>query len=161
MTRPLRPLLRRVREVAQPDESGQLTILILGYTVIAILLVMGTLAVTSAQLTRVRLLDAADAAALDAADALDTGVYGSGVGPAVPVSDATVTQTAAAYLAHRNPPQNVVQWGILPGTGSPDGQTAVVRLAGTVKLPFVGPLLKAFGSDVTITVESRARADLD
>lgn len=145
----------------QGRESGQVTILILGYTVVAILLVLGAAAVTSAQLTRVRLLDTADAAALDAADSLDAAVYQAGVGTAVPVSDQTVAGTASAYLAERPLPPNVVAWRIAPGTGTPDGHTAVVRLTGTATVPFVGPLLHALGSDVTITVESRARADLD
>lgn len=152
----MRQRVLRVRS----GESGQVTLLILGYTMVAILLVMGGVAVTSAQLTRVRLLDTADAAALDAADSLDTGVYRGGVGPTVPVSDATVDRAATAYLADRPLPPNVRTWGLAPGTGTPDGQTAVVRLTGTVSVPFVGPLLHTFGSDVTITVESRARADL-
>ena len=47
--------------VQQPGaEEGQVTLLILVFTMVAVLLIMGTVAVTSAQLSRVRLLDAAD-----------------------------------------------------------------------------------------------------
>jgi len=141
-------------------EAGQVGILILGFTVVAILLIVGTMAVTSAQLSRMRLLDAADGAALDAADSLDLGAYRDGLGSSVVVSDDTVVRTAAAYLQERPLPVGMLGWQVAPGSGSPDGQTAVVRLQGQAELPWVGPLLEALGGSVTITVESRARSDL-
>jgi Flp pilus assembly protein TadG len=52
-------------------EEGQIGILILGLFSIVLVLILGAIDVTAAQLARMRLLDAADAAALDAADALD------------------------------------------------------------------------------------------
>lgn len=137
-----------------------MSILILGYTVVAILLIVGTVAVTSAQLSRMRLLDAADGAALDAADSLDLGAYQQGIDASVPVSDATVAATASRYLADRPLPVGMNAWAVTSGTGSPDGRTAVVRLTGEADLPLVGGLLDALGGSVTITVESRARADL-
>lgn len=82
-------------------ESGQVTVLALGFTVIAILLILGTVAVTSVQLSRMRLLDAADGAALDAADAFDAGSYQRGLGGAVGISPATVRQAAHDYLARQ------------------------------------------------------------
>jgi hypothetical protein len=153
-------MMWRLRARRANGERGQVTILILGYTVVAILLVMGAAAVTSAQLSRVRLLDAADGAALDAADSLDLGVYDAGLGDAVAVSDATVRDTAAKYLAERPLPPGMNDWVVASGTGSPDGETAVVRLTGEADLPFVGVLLDRLGGSITITVESRARAGL-
>src|SRR5205085_521873 len=129
-----------------------------GFTVISLLLIVGTIAVTSAQLSRMRLLDAADGAALDAADSLDTAAYTRGLGGAVDLTDATVAATAERYLAARPRPVGMVAWRIATGTGSPDGQTAVVRLTGEADLPLVGGVLRALGGSVTITVESRARA---
>ena len=132
----------------------------LGFTVVAILLVMGTVAVTSVQLSRTRLLDAADGAALDAADALDLGAYHQGLDRSVALTDSTVRGTAVDYLAHRPRPESLLGWGVASGTGSPDGETAVVRLSGEARVPLVGGLLESVGGSVTITVESRARADL-
>ena len=43
---------------------------------------------------------------------------------------------------------------------SPDGQTAVVRMRGEADLPLIGGLLSSMGGSVTVTVESRARADV-
>ena len=123
-------------------------------------LIVGGIAVTSAQLSRVRLVDAADGAALDAADSLDTTAYQKGLDHAVAVSGATVRDTAEQYLASRPLPVGMIGWWVAPGTGTPDGQTAVVRLTGEADLPLIGPALAALGGSVTITVESRARAEL-
>ena len=138
------------RALVRRGEGGQVSILILGYTIVAILLIVGTIAVTSAQLSRIRLLDVADGAALDAADSLDLGAYREGIDTSVPVS----------YLAERPLPVGINAWAVTSGTGSPDGRTAVVRLTGEADLPLVGGLLDALGGSVTISVESRARADV-
>jgi hypothetical protein len=134
--------------------------LFLGFVVVAILLILGTVAVTSVQLSRMRLLDAADGAALDAADSLDLGAYDQGLGGAVALSDSTVRGTCVDYLARRPRPASLLDWQVASGTGSPDGETAVVRISGAARVPLVGGLLEAVGGSVTITVESRARADL-
>lgn len=137
-----------------------MSLLILGFSVVAILLIVGTAAVTSVQLSRMRLLDAADGAALDAADSLDVGAYHQGLDRSVALSGSTVRRTAVDYLAQRPRPESLLGWQVDPGTGSPDGETAVVRLSGEARVPLVGGLLESVGGSVTITVESRARADL-
>ena len=142
------------------DERGSTSVFILGLTLIALMLVSGGVAVTSAHLSRMRLLDAADGAALAAANALDEGAYRQGVGDSVPLSDSSVRQRAAAYLATEGRPATVTDWGLRPGTGTPDGRTAVVALSGRARLPMVGELLADLGVSITISVESRARADL-
>ena len=105
------------------------------------------------------MIDAADAAALDAADALDeAALYEEGLPDVVPVSSETVRRAAQDYLAARPRPSGITGWSTLAGTGSPDGQQAVVVLQGTVELPLTGGLLSALGGSVTVTVEARARA---
>ncbi|WP_068401551.1 pilus assembly protein TadG-related protein [Kribbia dieselivorans] len=141
----------------RPHEQGQISVFILGLAVIAAVVAFGAAAVTSAHISRMQLLDAADAAALDAADAGAEAAYGEGLGRALPLSDAVVVQTANTYLAGRTRPARMREWGVAPGTGAPDGATAVVRLTGVAELPFVGGMLDGLGGTVTITVESRAR----
>jgi hypothetical protein len=148
--------MRKLRR--QGGEQGQVMLLVLGLAVVVIVLVAGSVAATSAQLSRMRLIDAADGAALDAADSLDAGTYGRGVSRAVGVSDATVTETARAYLAERRRPESLLSWTVASGTGAPDGETAVVRLTGEADLPMVGWMLRGLGGSLTITVEARARA---
>jgi hypothetical protein len=150
----------RARAVRRRGESGQVTLLILGFTLVAAMLIAGTVAVTSAQLSRMRLLDAADGAALDAADSLDVRAYEQGLDDAVAVSNETVRATAERYLDERPLPVGMAGWAVASGTGSPDGETAVVRLVGQADLPLVGGVLRGLGTTVTITVESRARSEL-
>ena len=137
-----------------------MTLLVTGCMAIAVLLILGTVVATSAQLARVQLLDVADGAALDAADALDARAYERGLDDAVAVSDATVWESATGYLAGRERPSRVTAWAVQPGTGTPDGETATVVVAGRVELPVVGPLLQAIGRSVTITASGSARAGL-
>ncbi len=144
----------------RPDEDGTISLLILGLCVIGLVLILGGITVTSAQLTRMRLLDVADAAALDAADNITDGVYSSGIGDAVPLSSASVVESVSNYLGSRALPDRMRSWSLASGTGSPDGTTAVVVLTGTAELPVLTPVLDAVGSSVTITVESHARADV-
>lgn len=139
-------------------EDGQLSLLVLGFTVIALTLVIGGAAVTSVHISRMRLLDAADTAALDAADEDVAGVYASGIDDVVPVTDASVRRTAEETLSSRDLPHGLLSWQVAPGTGAADGGAAVVRLSGEADLPLVGGLLRGLGSSVTVTVESRAQA---
>jgi len=135
------------------------TVLIIGMSMVAILLILVTIAVTSVAIARTRLIDAADGAALAAANAFDSGTYQvEGISDAVPVSDATVRAASVDHLASLTLPHGIAGWAIEPGTGSPDGRTAVVVLTGRVAVPFADVV----GSDATIalTVESRARAAL-
>jgi hypothetical protein len=142
-------------------EQGQISLLILGFTLIALVLIIGGVDVTAVQLSRARLLDTADSAALDASDALDNGsAYGGGLQLAVPVTDRSVRDSAAEYLAAQPRPHGISSWVLTGGTGSPDGQTAVIRLRGTVDIPIAASVLAAFGGSVDITVESRARSGL-
>ena len=152
---------QRPGDVHEQGERGQISLLILGFTVIALMLIMGAVDVTAVQLARSRLLDAADSAALDASDALESGsAYGGGLRPAVEITGDSVRQSASAYLAVQPRPHGISSWVLVDGTGSPDGQTAVIRLRGTADIPIAASVMGAFGGSVTITVESRARSAL-
>lgn len=130
---------------------------ILVLAMISILLITGVIAVTSVHLSRMKLLDVADGAALAAANALDDTAYAGGVGDAVPLSDATVQQAAGEYVASRTMPAGMAEWGLGGETGTPDGGLAVVHMSCVAEVPFIGWML---GDGVRIDVVSRARADL-
>jgi len=140
------------------DEEGRAALLILVFSMICILLITGVIAVTSVHLSRMKLLDAADGAALAAANALDDTAYRGGVGEAVPLSNATVRQAAGDYVARRPMPAGMREWGLGAQTGTPDGQLAVVHMSCVAKVPLVGWLL---GDGVRVNVVSRARSDLE
>lgn len=142
-------------------EEGQISILLVGLVALCLTIVMGVVGVTSVQLSRIHVLDAADAAALDASDAvaLDR-AYAEGVSTGVPLTDDTVLQAASDHLDRRPRPARLSGWEIAPGTGSPDGRTAVVVVRGTARVPVVSSVLEPLGGAVTITMTSSARSDL-
>ncbi|GAA2487887.1 pilus assembly protein TadG-related protein [Terrabacter carboxydivorans] len=143
------------------DDQGQIGVLALGLFVLATLLVLGAVDVTAAQLARMRLLDAADSAALDAADALDErAAYEGGVLDQLALTDESVAAAAAAHLARTPMPPGITSWSVVPRSGASDGATAVVTVQGTATLPMSGWVLESLGGSVTITVTSRARASL-
>ncbi len=151
--------MSRVRSAAR-DERGTITVYVLGLAVVAMMLIAGTVAVTSAHLARMRLLDVADGAALSAANALDDAAYRQGVGDAVPLSNASVRERAAAYVGSVRRPTGVAAWRLGSATGTPDGRTAVVDLTGEAELPMVGGMLRELGVGITIHVTSSARSDV-
>lgn len=152
-------LPHHVSSADSPDE-GQVLILILGYVLIALTLVIVAVDITAVHLARTQLLDAADAAALDAADAVDARtVYAGGAATGPPLSDLTVQGAAVTYLSSYVPPTRVEDVRLGQGTGTPDGRTAVVVLTARVRLPILGPVVRAWSGGITVTVVSRARAD--
>lgn len=152
--------LRVVHPRGKRREDGRILILGAGLFALLGLLIMGGVDVTAVQLARVKLIDAADAAALDSADAVDpAAVYRGGIGQQVRLSDASVRTDAARSLARQSLPGHLTNWAIVGGTGSTDGVTAHVVLRGTIRPPLTGGLLSLIGKDVTITVQANARAD--
>jgi hypothetical protein len=151
----------QLRATDDQGDRGQISLLILGFTVIALMLIIGAVDATAVQLARSRLLDAADGAALESSGSLDRdSAYGGALRSSVAITNSSVRESASEYLAVRPMPRGISSWVLTDGTGSPDGQTAVVRLRGTAEIPIVAPVVARFGGSVNITVESRARSGL-
>lgn len=152
------------------DDSGQVMLLVLGYVVVALLLVTVVAGATSVHLTRHRLAGLADGAALDAADALDTTAFyaaGANASPdaPVPLTDASVRASVTAYLADYTAATAGTRRGtavaapeVGAATGSPDGVTAEVTLTTVARLPLVSLVLRPWTDGVRVTVSARARA---
>jgi hypothetical protein len=145
-------------------DGGQISVLLLGYALIVLAVVLTAASATAVHLARHRLLAVADAAALDAADALDrkrfyAEVGGAGAAPdrVVSLSAASVRASVLASLAEDRDTAGLddVRMGV--PTGTPDGSTAEVTLVSTVRLPLISALLDQ-GSGLTVEVTSRARA---
>jgi uncharacterized membrane protein len=144
------------------DDDGQILILLLGYVVVALSLVVVAVDITAVHLARTQLLDICDAAALDAADTDDPAtIYQHGVGTTVPLTDESVQAAVRSYLHDTVPPARTERVVLDADTGTPDGATAVVELSGRVRLPLLGPIVRTWSGGVTVTVRSRARADVD
>ncbi len=141
-------------------DEGQVTLLVLGYTLISLSLVAVAVDASAVHLARTQLLDAADAAALGAADALDEGpLYSRGVGRDLPVTDADVRKEALRYLSSYDVPSRVDRVELGAGTGSADGASATVELSGRVRLPIAASVVGWKGG-IIVTVRSTARTSL-
>lgn len=153
-------MLKSLRRTGDP-ESGRIGILVMGMLLIAVLLMGVGIDITAAHLVRLRLQDAADASARDAADSVDpSAVRDGGLGAAVPLTDEGVRTAAVTHLARTARPDRVTDWGLGEPTGTPDGRVAQVTVVGHVNLPLSGGLVRLVGGDITITVTSRARSDV-
>ena len=156
------------------DDDGQLVLLVLVYTLLALALVSVVVSATAVHLARHRLQAVADGAALDAADALDrqrfyaadgTGGLPGQAGPAgvpgpggLPVASQAVRQSVDRYLASSDEARALPGLAVVEPTGSPDSLTAQVSLAVPVRVPLLSTLLTAWGSGLEVAVGSRAQA---
>jgi hypothetical protein len=155
--------VNRSRRPGQADE-GQTTLLLLGYTLIALSLILTAASATSVHLARHRLLALADAAALDAADAVDRYRFyaelgGAGPGPdeVVALTTDSVRSSVSAYLSTDPAVPGLGDVTVVEPTGSPDGFTAQVTLSTRARLPFLAAVL-GDRAQVPVTVTARARA---
>jgi len=155
-------LLRRAARVtrAAGGDDGSVSLLVLGYTIICLSFVAVAVDATAVHLARTQLLDAADAAALGAADAIDErSVYREGVREQLPVTSAGVREEALAYLRGYDPPSRIDQLALEGATGSGDGTVTVV-LRGRVRLPVAASVLAAWRGGIQVSVSSTARSTL-
>lgn len=134
-------------------------ILLVGVIVLVGALIVVIVNVSAVQLARVRLCDAADAAAVAAADEVSLErLYAKGAGERLPLDTSGVRTAAGRYLRTLTVPDHVFSWGVAEGTGSPDGFTARVVLTGAVRLPLTVPGLLEGPTAVSLTAEGSARA---
>ncbi len=151
----------RLAVVRRSEDGGQIALLVIAYTSIAIALVLVVASASAVHLERKRLLGAADGAALDAADEVDAEAYfGTGVEPgSVPLTDASVRARVDEYLSRRGAQTEFGNLTVGPQTGSQDGQTAEVTLYARVDPPFLGWALQGFSDGVLLHATARARVD--
>ncbi len=142
-------------------ESGQITLLSIGFGLLALTLVLVVAAASSIYLERKQLLALADGAAADAADAIDYGMYyAPGLEQeGLPVSDTSVLDSVAAYLDTSAAAGTFHDLSIESGTGTTDGRTAHVTLSAVARPAVVPWVLAPWSDGFSITVTASARAD--
>ena len=145
------------------DDEGTVLLLTLGFTVLALLLILVVSAATHVHLQRMRLVHVADELALDAADALDIAAYYRGEvdlpeGEAVvPLAQGTVLATAQSRVADAAARANLPATEVVSAT-TEDGFSATVTVTTTVYPLFGLEALLPFADGVTLTATSSARA---
>jgi uncharacterized membrane protein len=156
----IRAVRRRTDEGA---DDGQILLLVLGYCLICLVLVLVVVSASAVHLERKRLLSVADAAALDAADSFDAGVFyteGTAPGRGVPVSDASVRASVDDYVESRGASGDFSAFGVASPTGTPDGQTAEVTLVAVAIPPLVTSVIEDYAGGIPLRVTARARTGL-
>ena len=149
--------LRRPPGFPPHRDSGQVGVLIIGYTLLALLTVTVMAAASSVYIGQKKLLSAADGAAVAAADTFSLGASTAGDAP-VAVLDADAVQAAAqTYLADTGAGDRFAELAVAEGTGTADGRTARVVLTARVHPPIVNFLVP---DGITVTAVSEARANL-
>lgn len=138
-------------------------LLVLVYCLICVSLVAVIASASAVHLERKRLLALADAAALDAADALDVARFyrdGASPGLGVPLTDASVRASVEEYIELTGARQRFVDFAVAGSTGTSDGRTAHVVLVARARPPLIAPAVRAFADGVPLRVGSTARARL-
>ncbi|MDP9985061.1 MULTISPECIES: pilus assembly protein TadG-related protein [Arthrobacter] len=142
----------------EPDESGQLMVMILGYVLLALLVATVVIGITAVYLEHKRLLSLADAASLAAADSYTLGeVSAEGGSPSAVLNPARVRNVAADFVARSPASQRFSSLAVTGATGTPDGSTAVVVLTASVHPPVVNFLVP---DGIRIEATSTARSRL-
>jgi uncharacterized membrane protein len=121
------------------DDEGQLTVLVIGYTFIAAVLVVVGVDVSKVFLARRALSSVADATALAASQAADrAAVYAgaAGCGDVLPIDPAAADQEVDASLADDLTDLRQTFASVDPADVAVAAGTVTVRLSGDVKVPF-------------------------
>ncbi len=139
-------------------DDGQLMVLIIGYVLLALLLSTVVIAASSVYIEHKKLLSMADGASVAAADSFTLGQLEAARGnPTAVLTSARVRATATEFLDRSNAFTRFAGLTVGPGTGSPDGATAVVVLSAAVHPPVVNFLIP---DGIRIEASSTARSRL-
>lgn len=148
--------------MTEDTDDGQISLLLLGLAALSLMLVLVFVAASSVHVEHRRLLDVADAVAMDAADAVDARTYYATDGiTQVPVTAATVRDSVTESLRRQPPVPGCENVRVEVPTGVTDTGQVVVTLACTARPAFAGRLAGAvpLGVDLQVTTSARARTD--
>ncbi|BCW46140.1 hypothetical protein StoSoilB5_33240 [Arthrobacter sp. StoSoilB5] len=134
-------------------EEGQMSVLIVGFVLLALLLASVVIATSAIYLEHKKLLSLADGAALAAADSYVVGDIEGISAPSASLVDERVLGAVDLYLGSSDAFSKHDHLAIAPGTGSSNGGTAVVVLSAIAHPPLVNFLLPG-----GIPVEARSTA---
>ncbi len=148
------------------DDSGQIMLLSIAYAALALALVLVIASASAVHIERKRLVALADAAALDAADAIDlSSFYGDRAvvippdgGVAVPLTDRGVRLAVQAHLEGSPASSSLHRLAVGEPTGAVGGTTAQVTLVARARPPFVPWALVGWSDGIPLMATSTARA---
>ena len=140
------------------SEHGQTMVLIIGFTLLALLLASVVAAASTLYIEHKKLLSMADGASVAAADSYTLGGTTEGSSrPAAVLTGERVRSVTASYLGRNNAYARFDRLAIGGGTGSPDSSSADVVLTAVAHPPIVSFLLP---EGIPIEARSTARSRL-
>lgn len=146
------------RAAAQAGNTeGQVMVLLIGYVLLALLIVTVVSAAGSLYLGQKKLLSMADSAALAAADTFELNGGSASSDPGTLLTNQGVLAAAQNYLGSIPEPEQISNVVLESATGADDGRTAQVSITGVVHPLFINFLVP---EGISITVTSTARANL-
>lgn len=149
--------MNRLRQVRSDD--GTIGVLTLGFTVVALMLILVVSAATAVHLSRLRLTHLADELAEDAADAADTRDYfGTAEGSPASLDLATSAMTAAVQRHIRERGVDQLEGAHVVSVEALDSATARVTVEITVYPLFGVEALMPFADGITLRATGEARA---
>lgn len=156
MTRQSRP----ARSLACGD-AGQLTVLVIGFTMIVVLLITVVVNASRVFLVHRALSAAADGAAVAAADALDEPAYYAGARPpdTLPLSSSAVAAAVDNYAASAGLASRFESFQAAGGL-APDGTTVSATCSTVVRLPLVNLVSARYAGGLPVSVTASARSPL-
>lgn len=150
------------RTLQGEGDQGNITLLSLGMSVVAMMLILVMSAATAVHVQHARLMHLADELALDAADALDVPRYYAGEA-ALPTDNAGVEVTQSRMEAtiaeglSRGQQRNNLEGVSVVEVSSSDGNTATVTIAVVVYPLFGMEALLPYADGITLTATGSAR----
>lgn len=137
-------------------ESGQITLLVIGFTLVLAVLIAVVVTASRVFLYQRALSTATDGAAIFAANQLDEAAfYTGGAGEHLPISTAGARQAVAEYVTRTGLAERFQGFGYLVST---DGRVVTVTFTATVGLPMVGAVSNRYEHGITITTVALAIA---
>ncbi|GAA2108387.1 pilus assembly protein TadG-related protein [Kocuria atrinae] len=148
-------LWRRFLGDSRERDSGQTTIVLLGFTLVTLLLVITIMAITSVYIGERKLQSLADRASSAAADTFTDLDRTEVAAPSPILTHDGVAGAASSYLGTVGAFDEVQQLSLGAPTGTPDGLTAQVTLNAVVHPPVVNYIIPV-GVPITATGDARA-----
>lgn len=149
----------RLHRVTGRGDDGQLLLLVLGYTLIAAVLVTVVVNLSSAFLTRRSLVAAADGAAIAAANQPDLRRIYSGDGsPVLPLSEEGARDAVAQYARDAGLARRFAGFRVLDV--STDGRTVAVTFGARAPMPVVNLVSRRWAAGYPLDATARATSPL-
>lgn len=148
----------RGASVRATGDDGQLLLLVLGYALIAVLLVTVVVDVSKVYLFRRSLVAAADGAALSAANQPDLAAVYAGTGSTLPLSRAGARAAVEQYVADAQLRDRFR--GFEVAAVDTDGVTVTVTFQAAVGMPFANLVSAAYRHGYPLRATAHARSPI-